>query len=913
MTTIAGMGGSCSIPRRSTSMNCVESFDQPSGEKYRNRHTVRHSVEAEVPNDSISHLYPIEDNFVVTNDHHRTPKSLVDLCVDTICRNLPLLDGDIPPGLPEEIVNKIVKSLVDHAALNATTLKVLRNCELGKLSLAGCRGVRDEWLESLSKIPRPNNTTANLLGGTTNLKSTDHCFPAITNHISEPHIYIEGHSLLSNERKSNVDDVEMKTTDHDESSRSTSSFISAHSKEQFSQNNNTNCNKSDSSLKSGHPATAQEADNTAHETKDEEEKYNTSILYDDYNNISFASTLTELDLCGSQQLTDRGLLQLHNLTSLEIAKLDNCYNITGRGLLAFSHSFRLHTLSMVNCRRLTDEALVNISHLSSSLESLVLEGCRCLTDCSVMAISNMLFLRKLDLSQCDLITSKSMAYLHRLEFIEELFLGWCRNIKNDGIKLLCHQPGRSSRLKILRLARCPITDTGVRYLSNLSSLEELDLNGCSYIHSETLGDVLSTLKNLEALDVSYCPGILRSSWQNKIDSLKCLYLNYSNVRDTHLSRLTNLPALQELNFDSCPVGDWSLAHLADNNVTPNLISLDLADSDLTDAGMSHLPKFKHLKKLSLFYCNISNSGLAHIARMTQLEELNLDSRDIGDEGLVHLRNLKNLKSLDIFSGRVTDAGCMHISYITSLTSLELCGGGVGDFGCAHLASRLDNLTSLNLSQNERITNRGAAALAALRGLKALNLSNTRVTSGCLKFLGELVKLQSLALYGCQGIDDGKNNTNLAISSLQNELPSLKCLRLNKQLQQAQQQRFDEDIERSYNEDEDISLSDIGSDDDEEGHFDHAAAVSIRLLDPVVLHRLNQNMNRNINNDDRDDEVLADAINLDQAMEDEESDSDESEDEIEGDDDNDSFMTNNSEDEEEEERMSDDDDSESESS
>lgn len=380
------------------------------------------------------------------------------------------------------------------------------------------------------------------------------------------------------------------------------------------------------------------------------------------------------------------------------------------------------------------------------------------------------------------------------------------------------------------------------------------------------------------------------------------------MKDTHLSRLTNLPALQELNFDSCPVGDWSLAHLADNNVTPNLISLDLADSDLTDAGMSHLPKFKHLKKLSLFYCNISNSGLAHIARMTQLEELNLDSRDIGDEGLIHLRNLKNLKSLDIFSGRVTDAGCMHISHITSLTSLELCGGGVGDFGCAHLASRLDNLTSLNLSQNERITNRGAAALAALRGLKALNLSNTRVTSGCLKFLGELVKLQSLALYGCQGIDDGKNNTNLAISSLQNELPSLKCLRLNKQLQKAQQQRFYEDIERSYNEDEDISLSDIGSDDDEEGHFDHAAGVSIRLLDPIVLHRLNQNMNRNINNDDRDDEVLADAINLDQAMEDEESDSDESE----GDDDNDSFMTNNSEDEEEEERMNDD-DSESEES
>jgi hypothetical protein len=42
----------------------------------------------------------------------------------------------------------------------------------------------------------------------------------------------------------------------------------------------------------------------------------------------------------------------------------------------------------------------------------------------------------------------------------------------------------------------------------------------------------------------------------------------------------NLPALEELNFDSCPVGDWAMAHLADNNVVPNLTSLDLADTDL---------------------------------------------------------------------------------------------------------------------------------------------------------------------------------------------------------------------------------------------------------------------------------------------------------------------------------------------
>jgi hypothetical protein len=71
-----------------------------------------------------------------------------------------------------------------------------------------------------------------------------------------------------------------------------------------------------------------------------------------------------------------------------------------------------------------------------------------------------------------------------------------------------------------------------------------------------------------------------------------------------LSRLVNLPALEELNLDSCPVGDWAIAHLADNNVVPNLTSLDLADTDLTDLGMAHLVRRDqdhHYLRLALLF------------------------------------------------------------------------------------------------------------------------------------------------------------------------------------------------------------------------------------------------------------------------------------------------------------------------
>jgi len=114
-------------------------------------------------------------------------------------------------------------------------------------------------------------------------------------------------------------------------------------------------------------------------------------------------------------------------------------------------------------------------------------------------------------------------------------------------------------------------------------------------------------------------------------------------------------------------------------------------------------------------------------------------------------------------------------------------------------------------------------LAALSNLKALNLSNTRVTSASLRFLGGLLKLQSLALYGCHGIDDTDS-----LNTLQSELPSLKCLRLNRKVQDdgdamsttsnggEDEDLDDDDSGEDYDFDNDDSSDD--DDDNEDGSF-----------------------------------------------------------------------------------------------
>lgn len=202
----------------------------------------------------------------------------------------------------------------------------------------------------------------------------------------------------------------------------------------------------------------------------------------------------------------------------------------------------------------------------------------------------------------------------------------------------------------------------------------------------------------------------------------------------------------------------------------------------------------------MFYCNISNSGLRHISNLTTLQSLNLDSRDISDDGLKYLP--RTLTSLDIFSGRITDTGCGHIAKIcTALKALELCGGGIGDLGCTFLAN-LENLTRLNLSQNDRISNRGAAALATLTNLRTLNLSNTRVNGSALRFFSGLRKLQSLAIYGCDGVIDNTTDSNSktiseCLLNLQNDLNNLQCVRVHPSAENEGKMLTKEEEESSY--------------------------------------------------------------------------------------------------------------------
>jgi len=480
------MGSACSshlpVPRKRKGSDV--SFGSSTTEGTTIRSSLRHSIISAIPDGSISNLYPVEDNYINEDNGKRSPKTLSALATEAVCRSLPYLKGDLPSGLPQDVVDDVVNSLIKNSAVNATTLRALSKCELSVLSLANCRGVCDSWLEPLAN------------------KTFDGSPPllpiAAEDQIDE--IHLDG-DHGDQEMHSYNDSIKSE-----DGSCSTASFVSATSNPytcdpvMSATMNNSMVDMTTSGAEGNNELGADVL--LIHEAKQTPQ-----AIHFEVPPMFTTTNIKILDLRGSTRLTDRGLMHLTDLSCLEIAKLDNCHSIQGRGMLALASSHHLHTLTLTNCRRLTDEAVINISHLVS-LEVLALHGCRCLTDRSLAALGDLYNLTVLDIGQCDLVSDQGIDMLRNLELLEEVCLGWCRSLTDGALEILTKQQQRSKNLRILGLARCNISDEGVSMLSSLHALEQLDLNGCSKITSAALGRSIECMKNLEILDVSYCPGIL---------------------------------------------------------------------------------------------------------------------------------------------------------------------------------------------------------------------------------------------------------------------------------------------------------------------------------------------------------------------------------------------------------------------
>ena len=188
--------------------------------------------------------------------------------------------------------------------------------------------------------------------------------------------------------------------------------------------------------------------------------------------------------------------------------------------------------------------------------------------------------------------------------------------------------GELSRLKQARLSVNDLGEKGVEYLSNVHSLEHLEL-----LNAE-LGD--ADLKQLSRL--------------SKLQSIRA---NVPDASDEGISHLSSCTSLWGVTLLRVRIRGPGIAKLR------SVKRLDLwfqPSGGFSDEGLSHVAGLRLLYHLSLRFVSISDEGLIHLQPLKNLQELSLQGGSVTDEGLVGLAKLPQLKTLRLYEMQLTPDG-----------------------------------------------------------------------------------------------------------------------------------------------------------------------------------------------------------------------------------------------------------------
>lgn len=132
----------------------------------------------------------------------------------------------------------------------------------------------------------------------------------------------------------------------------------------------------------------------------------------------------------------------------------------------------------------------------------------------------------------------------------------------------------------------------------------------------------------------------------------------------------------------------SLLPIAAGAKTYRFTALNVARA-FGDAGLDTLAAAAgKIVSLDLARTKVTDAGLAKIAGMKELKELHLEGTSIGDAGLDHLKGLTSLEYLNLYNTKVTDAGIAKLASLSKLKALYLWQSGVTKAGVAALKAKL---------------------------------------------------------------------------------------------------------------------------------------------------------------------------------------------------------------------------------
>ena len=233
-----------------------------------------------------------------------------------------------------------------------------------------------------------------------------------------------------------------------------------------------------------------------------------------------------------------------------------------------------------------------------------------------------------------------------------------------------------------------------------------------------------------------------------LPKLSVLRLRRTSISDEQLGKLTPLK-LRMIDLRNTNVTDAGLTHLAQ---IKSLIDIQLEKSKVTDVGIQKLADLD-LKSFNANYCtSISNRSLAVLASMPSLEQIQLDYTKINDEGMEVLSASSRLKRLRIRGVDVTGAGLIHIAQLKSLSRINLRDTSLDDAGLSVIAA-LPAIDWLDISECRLATPEGLAQLGKACTLTYLDLWETKTNDDVLDTFKQLTNIKVLNLKATSVTDE----------------------------------------------------------------------------------------------------------------------------------------------------------------
>ena len=333
---------------------------------------------------------------------------------------------------------------------------------------------------------------------------------------------------------------------------------------------------------------------------------------------------------GSSSLHGPGLVHIKDLNELEELTIRfKMYDNDLRHLKNLTKLKKLQLSLFYSDNQITDRGLLSLKDLTN-LEVLTLNRCKYLRGSGLNYLSGLTKLKSLSLYRSP-ISGQYLTHLKPLKGLEYLHLNY--TYVDD--RSLVHLKDMTN-LRSLSLSGTRITDDGLKHLSGLKNLSYLSLDKVSGIRGHGFAH-LKDLPKLKSVMYLWDTGLTDDGLKGlgELTQLETVSLP-DRISDAGLKHLKGMTNLNNLNLYKTRVTGSGLAELKD---LPNLQTLNLSRSRITDAGLANLKGWKSLRSLSLEYTNISDAGLQNLRDLPNLKTLRLRNTRVSYTEMSRLRKM----------------------------------------------------------------------------------------------------------------------------------------------------------------------------------------------------------------------------------------------------------------------------------